>query len=463
MPKVHIMNLDEYQNAVVKDNNDLLVIAGPGSGKTTTIIEKIKYILQDNNPEDILVLSFTNKSAEDIQKRLPNVCVMTFHKLAIDVIKTYKVKYQICDTTLLPYIINEYIKTLSKDEKEHLCRYLDILKISSTSYEYESFKRLIITFINIFKTNNHNISNLLNIINDYHDKFLSKIIFDILKIYEEEKRSSNTLDFDDLIIYATYLLKNNYKYKKYKFIIIDEFQDTSLIRLNLIKEIYNYSNSTITAVGDDAQSIFRFSGCDLNIFLNFKSYFPNSKLVFLKNTYRNSQHLIDISSSFIEKNPLQIKKNMISKIDDHPSIEIIYYYKKDILKRTIDKINNPNIMILSRNTKDIYNYLDKDITYNNNLITYKNNNYMYLTIHSSKGLESDYVIILNVSDNMLGIPNKIENHPILNYLYINKDNIPYAEERRVFFVGITRCKIKTYLLVPRKNPSIFVKEIERLL
>ena len=63
MPKVHIMNLDEYQNAVVKDNNDLLVIAGPGSGKTTTIIEKIKYILQDNNPEDILVLSFTNKNA----------------------------------------------------------------------------------------------------------------------------------------------------------------------------------------------------------------------------------------------------------------------------------------------------------------------------------------------------------------------------------------------------------------
>ena len=460
------MNLDKYQQEVVTSNENILVIAGPGSGKTTTIKEKVNYLLENNDPEDILLLSFTNKSVEDIKKKLnSDVFVMTFHKLAIDILKHYKYKYKIIDTTLLPFIIDEYIKIMPKEEKNKLCRYLNIIKLNFYSQEYISFKKLIITFINLFKTNNNDIKKLEKLVTDYKDKYLIKIILDILFIYEEEKNSTNTLDFDDLIIIATKLLKEKYLYKKFKYIIVDEFQDTSLIRLNLIREIYLNSNSIITAVGDDAQSIFHFSGCDLNIFLSFNKYFPNTKLIYLKNTYRNSQELIDISSKFVEKNSIQLIKNMHSNMHIQKPIELIYYLNPiKALKKVLNLLKDEDdIMILGRNNNDINNYIDNEFTLNGNLLIYNNKEYRYLTIHSSKGLESKYVIILNNSDSMYGLPNKIENHQILNYIDNNINEIPFAEERRVFFVGITRCKIKTYLLVPRKNPSCFINEIKKML
>ena len=120
-------------------------------------------------------------------------------------------------------------------------------------------------------------------------------------------------------------------------------------------------------------------------------------------------------------------------------------------------------MILSRNYNDIYNYLDDEISFQDGLLKYQNKTYQYLTNHSSKGLENDYVIILNNSDALYGFPNKLEDHPILKYITSSDNEIPFAEERRLFFVGITRCKIKTYLLVSIKNPSCFIKEIKKLL
>ena len=462
------MNFDEYQREIITTNDNILVIAGPGSGKTTTILGKVNYLLKSNNPSSILLLSFTNKSVNDIKQRLnADIFVTTFHKLAIDILKNYDLEFKIANDSLLPYIIDEYFITLDISKKKKLCNYLNITSLKINSNEYISIKKLIITFINLFKTNNHNINKLKQIINNYQDKFLINIILDILKLYEEEKQSTNSLDFDDLIINAINILHNNYKYRKFKYIIVDEFQDTSLIRLNLIKEIYYNSNAIITAVGDDAQSIFHFSGCDLNIFLNFKNYFPNSRLVFLKNTYRNSQKLIDISSAFIEKNKLQIKKNMQSKINDNEPIEIIYYYNsKKVLKDLLNKLiknNEEDIMILARNKKDIYSYIDDNFSLNDNLLSYNNHIYKYLSIHSSKGLESKIVIIIGLENKTYGMPNKLENHPILDYLNESIDNIIYAEERRVFFVAITRCKEKTYLLVPKQNPSIFIKEIKKLL
>ena len=160
------MNFDQYQQNIITSNNDMLVIAGPGSGKTTTIIGKVKYLLENNKDISILMLSFTNKSVEDISNRInnENVYVTTFHKLACDILKIYNLEYQICDIKLLPYIIDEYIETLDKKNKNRLCRYLNILKLNKYSNEYKSFKNLIITFINLFKTNNHDMNIILLII-----------------------------------------------------------------------------------------------------------------------------------------------------------------------------------------------------------------------------------------------------------------------------------------------------------
>lgn len=459
------MPLDKYQMNVVTANKDILVIAGPGSGKTTTIITKVNYLLNNVNVNDILLLSFTNKSVNDIKSRLKSpVYVTTFHKLAIDILNYNHIQYKICDSFLLDYIIDEYIKTLPSKSKNKLLRHLNITKLDKSYKEYSSLKKLIKTFIYLFKTNNHDFNKLYLMIKNFKDKFLINIILQIFKIYEEEKASTNSLDFDDLIVKATTLLQSNYKYHKFKYIIVDEFQDTSLIRLNLIKTIYDNSNAIITAVGDDAQSIFHFSGCDLNIFLNFNKYFPKSQRIFLKNTYRNSQEIINISSSFINKNKLQIKKNMQSNVSIQKPIELIYYHNPiKSLKQILDSLINEEVMILVRNKKDIYEYIDNSFKLSDDQISYKNKTFKYLTIHSAKGLEASYVIILNVSNKTYGIPNKLEDHPILKYVTNDIDNYPYSEERRVFFVALTRCKIKTYLLIPKSNPSPFIREIKKLL
>ena len=460
------MNFDIYQQEVIKTDQNILVIAGPGSGKTTTIIKKVEFLLSEKESTNILLLSFTNKSVDDLKKRInnENVDIMTFHKLAADILKAYNYNYNIVSDNLLSYIIDEYFLQMNQKDISFLCRYLNILKFNRRSNEYKSFKKLIITFINLFKTNNHDIDKLKDMVKNYKDKYLIRITLNILNLYEEEKHSTNTMDFDDLIIYATTLLENNYLYKKYDYIIIDEFQDTSLIRLNLIKEIFSNSKAIITAVGDDAQSIFRFTGCDLNIFLSFNKHFPNSKILYLRNTYRNSQEIVDISEKFIEKNPNQLVKNMHSNIHYEKPIEIVPFFDSiKALKKILDSIKDTDIMILSRNYNDIYKFIDNNFILDKDNLIYKNKEIKYLTIHSSKGLESKFVIVLNNSDGTYGFPNKLEDHPILKYVTINDNEIIYAEERRLFFVAITRCKEKTYLLTPHKNPSIFIKEIKKML
>ena len=460
-----LMNLDEYQKSIVTSKNDLLVIAGPGSGKTTTIMHKVNYIYEHNPQSKILLISFTNKSVDDLKKKIkvPSQ-ITTFHKLAMDILEYNHITYSLATPYMLDYLIKEYLKTLNKKEQNELAKYLKIPKLDENNPQFISLCNLIKTFINLFKTNNHDYETIKKIATDYKDKYLITLIFKILYLYEEEKKSQNTFDFDDLIIMANKVLNKTHSYRKFDYIIVDEFQDTSLIRLNLIMSIYKLNKATITAVGDDAQSIFHFSGCDLNIFLNFQKYFPKSEVLFLKNTYRNSMNLVRLSEDFINKNPNQIVKNMQSTIIYKEPIKICYYYNpKKILIKVLNKIipQSTDIMILSRNKKDIYKYLSKDISFKDNMVIYKEYSFPFLTIHSSKGLEAEFVIILNVEDSIMGIPNKIEDHPILNYLNKEIDKFPYAEERRVFFVGITRCKKETFLLVPRSNPSKFIKELKK--
>ena len=467
--KVENYELDKYQMEIINNDGNILVIAGAGSGKTLTILGKINYLIENKicKPEQILVISFTNASINDIKSRIVhNVDVFTFHKLAISILEKCHYNYSICSSTLLEFITNEIITCANYNEQKTILNFLNINKSYKNFLkmdEFKSFCNLIISFINLFKTNNINVYDFLNIKYTKLEKKILIIIFNIYKSYINEKNSTNTLDFDDLIIYATKFVKTiklNYKY-----IIIDEFQDTSFIRLNLISEIYKYTKSKIIVVGDDFQSIYHFSGCDLNIFLNLNKIFPNVKKVQLVNTYRNSQQLINVASTFVEKNPLQIKKNLVSfKNNEYPIIFTPYTNKVQTLKKLLNYliINTDDIMILSRNNKDIYEYIDKSYELNSNNIIYKNKTIKYYTIHKSKGLEAKYVIVLNCNNDYLGFPNKIENNNLINKMLPNYE-IKYAEERRLFYVSITRCKETTYLIYNKNNPSIFIKEIRRII
>ena len=426
-------------------------MAGAGSGKSLTMIGKIKYLIEYEKikPNEILCITFTRAAAKSLEDKINNyynygIKVYTFHKLSLNIINN---KVNIANDNLLNYIVDEYFYIIDKNNKMKVKEILGLIDYPYSyilkSKELHSFKRLIITFINLFKTNNYNLDYFLKI---KKDRNIIRIIIDIYLLYEEELKSTNSLDFNDMIVEATNKVKDKY-ISNIKYIIIDEYQDTSYIRYLLIREIINKTGAKIICVGDDYQSIYRFTGCNLNMFINFKKYFNHSKILKISNTYRNSQELINIAGKFIQKNKRQIYKKLKSNKHIEKPIKIMYGNNLDKL---INIVKEKRILILGRNNFDIdkYNYIKKD-------------SIKYMTIHKSKGLEEDAVIIINLKDDILGIPNKIKDNKILNYVNKYKCEYPYDEERRLFYVALTRTRGNIYLLVDKNNPSMFVKELVR--
>jgi DNA helicase-4 len=160
------------------------------------------------------------------------------------------------------------------------------------------------------------------------------------------------------------------------------------------------------------------------------------------------------------KNKKQQKKTL--KSNKHLEKPIVIYYRNNLkkaLKELLTIIDCESIMVLGRNNKDIYNYIDEDFTQDQDIFRYKNKTFRYLTIHKSKGLEAENVILINVIDNIIGLPTKLTQEKILKYVNNTKDYYPYEEERRLFYVALTRTKTYTYLIASKNNYSIFIKEL----
>ena len=418
------------------------MVAGAGSGKTLTILGKIKYLIEKKKykEDEILCISFTNETVTSLRNKLLNmnydIEVLTFHKLGLKLLNNDN--YSIINDNYLDYIIDEYINSYVINNKKYnrLFRNLYYTDKKINKINYNDLKRLISTFIKLSKSNNYNVNDIFKIYKRsfFNEKYIIKIILDIYIIYERELESVKKIDFDDMIIKAIDKVKDSNL--KYKYIIIDEFQDTSQVRFDLIKEIIKYTDSSLFVVGDDWQSIYRFSGCNLELFINFDNYVDNPKYHTLEYTYRNSNELIYVSSNFIMKNKLQLKKNIKSIKNLKRPIKILFNYKLD----DVIKMINGDYLILGRNNYDINN-----LNYSNKL-----------TIHRSKGLECDNVILVN-SDN---IPCKTQNEAILRHVLRNNDYLVYEEERRLFYVALTRTKGYIYIMV-NKNTSPFVKELIR--
>ena len=442
-------NLDEYQKQAVLEPGNVLLIAGAGSGKTYTIVNKISYLIDNYicKPEEILVLSFTNKSVNDLKHKITYNCdILTFHKLAINILNDYHITYNIIDSNYLYYITNEFFHSINELEQQEILHFFKVYNYKHflNSYKYQEFIKLIINIISIYKTNANTKEDFIKLFKK--NSFLSKWAYIILNIYENELKSTNSFDYDDLIINATNILNKKYKYK---YIIVDEFQDTSKIRFNLINKLRTLNNANLFCVGDDYQSIYHFSGCDLNIFLNFKKYVPNSKVINLKYTYRNSQELITTCSRFIMKNNKQIKKELISNKHIIKPIRIVYYINPNkAFIRLYNKLNK-DCLVLGRNNFDITKFTNDSVN--------------FMTIHSSKGLEANNVIIINLINDKYGFPNKKVNNKLIEELHPTTKEMIYAEERRLFYVALTRTKNYVYLLVPIFNKSIFVKELKHYL
>lgn len=352
------------------------------------------------------------------------------------------------------------------------------------SKQFADFKNLIKTFVGLYKSKGYSVDDF-NRLNEVASKISNQFLKDRTKLflsivkqvylkYQDVLNTSGQIDFNDMINMATGIVGNGKVDYKFKYIIVDEYQDISVSRFNLIKELKNKSNAIVMAVGDDWQSIYRFAGSDINLFTNFSKYLGFSELLKIEKTYRNSQELIDIAGKFVMKNPKQLKKQLTSTKHHSNPIRILGYDKEftTAVKKSIDEIvylygNNAEIMILGRNNSAI-DFLESSsefkINSNSKSIKIKYSKYpdlkiFFLTAHRSKGLEADNVIVINLVNDKYGFPNKMADDPVLSLVLTDSDSYDFAEERRLFYVAITRTRNTTYLISPEKNKSTFVEEL----
>lgn len=352
--------------------------------------------------------------------------------------------------------------------------------------DFSSFKALVITFVSLYKARykddrafeelkksffendyeRQRASHLLDICKEVYNYYRQQLQYTTV----EDKKPVDMIDFDDMILKSIDCLKSIPNRFKYKYIIVDEFQDISYSRMIFLKSLMAHGNAKLFAVGDDWQSIYRFSGCDIDIFINSEKYFGKTTVNFINSTHRNSAELIEIAAPFIMANGDQFKKDVHSNKHKENPIQIVCYDENKIgaFKGTLQKISdeapNSTVLVLGRNKFDLDSvmpsvgaYRTEDKLVFNDI---KNLDITFKTVHSSKGLEADYVILINADDSKLGFPNKIEDDKLLRLVLSNKSEYPYAEERRLFYVALTRTKNICYILVNRDKPSAFVKEIK---
>ena len=457
-----------------------LVVAGAGSGKSLTIIGKIVYLVNycHVNPKDILCISFTNDATINLKNNIAKnynfkIDIYTFHKLALEILKQNKIPFIIAPDNYLEETIDNFFDNIVPNNKNYMNSLKIILGKKYSDKELNNLKRLINTFISLFKSNNYSISYFKDILKkikftlNYKEYKVNKnillLIINIYLLYEDGLRQEKAIDFNDMINKSLECLKVNGLKTKWKYIIVDEYQDTSVIKFALIKEIIRLTNANFLAVGDDFQSIYRFTGCTLYIFLNFTKLLPYAKIFQIVNTYRNPQELINVAGKFIMKNRAQQRK--ILKSSKHLDYPVKIYFSDDkvkALKEVLEIINNnkvEEIMVLGRNNKDIKRYVDKEYKIENDIYTYKDISFRYLTMHKSKGLESEVVILINIEDSLTGMPTQIKQEKLLKYVNKQKEYYKYEEERRLFYVALTRTKTITYIISLNDKQSIFVKEI----
>lgn len=489
--------LDDEQREIVKSKaKNILVIAGAGSGKTLTIVGKIKYLIKviKLNKEEILCISFTNDSCNSLKSSILkelgcNVDVLTFHKLALNILKDDNLNYFIAENSLLKFVVSEFINYVFVNDsfyKMVVLRYFGFtLLFRNVNVLYENLLvtrkkdvdmliNKICTFIKLFKSSGKDYQYLSDIFNKEKNKLFNRnnvffliLVVKLLYEYELELSSAGKVDFDDMIRNAAKIVNTTGKGYKYKYVIIDEFQDTSFARYNLVKNLLIKTNANFMAVGDDYQSIYRFSGCELGLFLNFNKFFDDCKVYKIQTTYRNSLDLIKICEKFIKVNHDQLDKKLRSNISLCKPIKIIYYIdqKKTFfnLIKYLYNLGVRNIMVLGRNNNNLYDVFSDAFFIDGenflSLVGFDDLKIRYLTVHKSKGLEEACVIVVSLIDDVWGFPNKKKNERIFNYVVLGKERCPYSEERRLFYVALTRTKSYVYLLVDKRNPSIFVKEI----
>jgi DNA helicase-4 len=299
--------------------------------------------------------------------------------------------------------------------------------------------------------------------------------------YQDTLRAQNKIDFADMLnegkLYLDEIERQGGKLN-YKYIIIDEFQDVARQRFNFTKRLSDIANAKVVAVGDDWQSIYAFAGSDITLFTRFIELMGgDGKELKITHTYRNSQELIDIAGNFVQKNTSQIRKRLISPKhleqpivvdafeDTYPIFTNLAICIEDMIGEIIDEFGSKSkILLIGRYNFDLYKILNTkkfNVTGNEKLKSqkYPQADLTFMTAHKSKGLGYDNVILINMFEGKFGFPSQIEEDPIMKLVTHEDTAIPFAEERRLLYVALTRTKNRVYIAAPMNRPSRFLIEL----
>ena len=430
---------------------------------------------------------------EELEEYIINMKYKIAHHqmFGTNLIKTYS-KYN-DGRTLLEHLEEELVKAgfvLTKRPDEEV--YDKILRLDQEKYIIR-FSMLASRFIHLFKTKDYHQEDFLRFKTSTKNP-RSLLFFDVLEsvylYYQNYLKERHAVDFEDMINESARLLREAKQVQKqinFKYVIVDEYQDISRQRFNLVKEINNVCNAKICVVGDDWQSIYAFSGSELKLFTDYEKEFGYAEVLKITKTYRNSQELIDIAGNFIQKNKSQITKQLKSnktirkpvvvftysddtKKNEKQGLKGIDYEKAKLLEEVLEKLiqvdgKKQNILLIGRYNFDGDHlcrtglfYL-KDKTNQVVSVKYPFLNLTFLTAHSSKGLTFDNVIIINAVNAKFGFPSQIEDDPVLMHVINNDKSYEFAEERRLFYVALTRTKNRVFILAPINRPSKFVLEL----
>ncbi|MES0179696.1 UvrD-helicase domain-containing protein [Mesorhizobium sp. M0025] len=307
-------------------------------------------------------------------------------------------------------------------------------------------------------------------------RHFARAVWLVTEAYSRKLEDAKRIDFDSMIGDAVRLVQTGRYQSPYSLILVDEFQDISEPRANLIKALRHQKSFTkVFAVGDDWQSINRFAGSDITIFTQFEANFGACWQGRLEETYRCNQLLADTAAHFVQKNPAQIRKSVRStRPAISRSIRIIpisVEWRKpsfsDACFRVLERLDaflggisaqwrqekgqKLKVLVLWR-----YNLLDP---FGQRRPDFVNIDVSGVSFHRSKGLEADYTILLDVSEGDYGVPSRIEDDELLNLVIPRPETFAYAEERRLFYVALTRASRGTFLLCNNRKPSRYIGEL----
>jgi len=387
--------------------------------------------------------------------------------------------YEKFDGTLLPNLekrLKESGVALSPKSSEELW---SIVSKESNSI-LDGLIELFETVINLIKSNNYTIESFRSVASNSSNsvQYLNFVylIEPLFNAYEQKLRTSGEIDFNDMINVATDYVKSGKVTNPFSYVIVDEYQDISKARFSLLAALRSSRYFDLFCVGDDWQSIYRFAGSDISYILNFEKYWGPTTISRIETTYRFTKSLIEISGNFIMQNPAQIRKNISGMSSDmrFSMGEISGYNEKYAVEFMSAKVEdlpkNATVYFIGRYSFDVDMLKESglfDCQYNNVSgfvdVKYRKRpdlKMIFLTAHKSKGLQADYVFIINNKSSRMGFPSKIQDDPILDLLLDNSEDYPFAEERRLYYVALTRAKVKAYFLTVKDKESIFAQELE---